>query len=506
MDRSTKELTVLPQSECQADSPFAVLLASFHQTGITYCYWRSSRRVEVALAGDSDLDLLVAKEDQYRAWQNLLQSGFKYFSAVAHRNHPAIYSFLGYDEQSGRIVHVHLHVRLVIGGALLKTHRIHWEDVILARTVWHPTLPIRILDPTDEALLTYVRACLELRRTDPVALHRWGTLKQKFAMDQDALTARLDRATLLQRSCEIFSHELAGVVTEALLGESTLVAKRRLTLRIRKELGSWRTCGLVEGHAGTATRAVLSAAGKLNVSIFHRFRPWRRLAPGGGCVAALVGVDGSGKTTVMNAIRAWLEPEVDVVRIYFGTGGGRPSLLLLPLKMILPLVTACIRTKPRSSSHGRVSNRAPGPVYSVLMMVWATVLSVEKRTKLLAAWRGAERGLIVLADRFPQDEEPTYNDAPLLSRLTWAPRQLRAFEARSYGLARRLPPDLVIRLDVSVGTAAKREPDMAQTLIRDRIAALRRLTFSGARVVCVDADRPLDEVLRAVKREIWQLL
>jgi len=331
-------------------------------------------------------------------------------------------------------------------------------------------------------------------------------MKQKFAMDRAALAARLDRATLVHRPREIFSDELADLVTDALLGAPTLAAERRLKLRIREELGVCRTYGAVEGHARTATRAVRWAVGQLNASFFRWPRPSRRLAPGGGCVVALVGVDGSGKTTVMNALRAWLEPEVDVMRIYFGTGGGRPSLLLLPLKLMLPLVLACIRTKPNGSSHGRVSDRAPGAVYSALMMVWATVLSVEKRTKLLAARRGAERGLIVLADRYPQDEDPTYNDGPLLSRLTLAPRRLRALEARAYGLARRLPPDLVIRLDVSVETAAKREPDMVPTLIRDRIAALRRLTFPGARLVCVDADQPLAEVLREVKREIWQML
>jgi thymidylate kinase len=506
MDGSTAELKVLSQSEHQISRPFAALLASFHKTNIIYCYWRSSRRIEAALAGDSDLDLLVAKEDQYRAWGNLLQTGFKYFPAVAHRNHPAISSFLSYDEQSGRIVHVHLHVRLVIGGALLKTHRVQWEDVILERAVWHSTLPIRVLDPTDEALLMHVRSCLELRRTDPVALYGWSTLKQKFVMDRDAVAARLDRATLLHRARRMLCDELADHLTDALLRMFTRAADRRLRRRIRKELRVWRTSGAIEEHARTAMLTVLWLAGKLNARFLHRPRPWRRRAPGGGCVVALIGVDGSGKTTVMNAIRAWLEPEVDVMPIYFGTGGGRPSLLLLPLKLMLPLVMACLRTKPKGSSHGRVSDRAPGRVYSLLMMVWATVLSAEKRIKLLAARRGAERGLIILADRYPQDENPTYNDGPLLSRLTWAPRWLRAVEARAYALARRLPPDLVIRLDVSVETAVRREPNMDQTVIRNRIAALRRLTFPGARLVCVDADRPLAEVLRAVKHEIWQLL
>ena len=47
---------------------------------------------------------------------------------------------------------------------------------------------------------------------------------------------------------------------------------------------------------------------------------------------------------------------------------------------------------------------------------------------------------------------------------------------------------------------------MDPPIIRERIAALQRLEFPGARVVCVDAEQPLAEVIRAVKHEIWGLI
>jgi hypothetical protein len=47
---------------------------------------------------------------------------------------------------------------------------------------------------------------------------------------------------------------------------------------------------------------------------------------------------------------------------------------------------------------------------------------------------------------------------------------------------------------------------MDPAIIRERVAALQRLPFPGARVVCVDAEQPLAQVIRAVKREIWRLL
>jgi thymidylate kinase len=300
--------------------------------------------------------------------------------------------------------------------------------------------------------------------------------------------------------------DLADMIVDAVFCGRPLERQGRLRRRIRRELAAHRAYTAAEARLRSWTRAVLWAAGNLNKRVLHAPRPWSRRAPGGGCVAAVIGVDGSGKTTVVAAIRAWLGSEVDVMPVYFGTGAGRPSLLLLPLKMMMPVITRLLRTKPKGASHGRISGRAPGLLYSLLMMVWATAVAAEKRSKLRAAHRGASRGLVVIADRYPQNEDVGYNDGPLLPRLTHAPHWLRRFEAHAYTLAGRLPPDLVLKLEVTAETAARREPDMDPDTRRQRIEAARRLTFPGVRIVRVDAERPLEEVIRSVKREIWSLL
>ena len=86
------------------------------------------------------------------------------------------------------------------------------------------------------------------------------------------------------------------------------------------------------------------------------------------------------------------------------------------------------------------------------------------------------------------------------------PRGLRRFEAGAYALARTLPPDLVVKLDAPPEVLARREPDMDRGVIRERVEALRRLRFPGARVVRVDAAQPLPDVIRAVKAAVWAML
>jgi len=492
------------------DSPtlalLQIVLGDFHRQTISYCYWKSSQRIHLVLAGEGDLDLLIARHDQHRAQAILLERGFKLFPSVAMRDHPAILSYLGYDEPSGRLIHLHLHFRLVVGERLHKIYRIPWETEILEWAIPHPLLPVKILDPASEAVMLGVRACLERGRLDPVTLRGWRMTLARFALDRKQLAKTLNHAQLTGRASVLLGNDLGAMLADAICGEGPFEEIGRLRPAIRRHFAPYRTYNALEARLRSAARAFHWAAGGLNKSYLHLPRPWSRRAPGGGCVVALIGIDGSGKTTVNASIRAWLSSEIDVMPVYFGTGGGRPSLLLRPFKLMVPLLTLFLKTKPRGSSHGKVSKNAPGLLYSLLLTVWAAVVAREKRTKLLAARRGASRGLVVVTDRYPQNEIRGFNDGPLLTRLAWVPSWLRAWEASAYALAQRLPPDLVIKLIVTPETISRREPDMDPTVIEKRIEAIPRLTFSGAHVVSINAEQPLADVIRAVKQEIWRML
>ncbi len=483
-----------------------MVLDDFHRQNISYFHWKSSKRIYRGLTGEGDLDLLVAKQDQHRAQAILLERGLKSFPCVAYRDHPSILSFLGYDEPSGCIVHLHLHLRLVVGNSLLKNYRLPWEEAFSARTIVHSMLPIRMLDPVDEALLLIVRSCLELRRSDPVVLRKWRAATQKFALDRAEHAVRVDRATLRSRAAELLGDDLADMVADALYGKPALEDQRSLRRCIRWHFAPHRTFNAFEAGLRSLTRAVHLVAGNLNQRFLWAPRPWSRRAPGGGHVVAVIGVDGSGKSTVVATIREWLSQEIDVVPIYFGTGAGRPSFILWPFKLAVPLITPLLKTKPKGASHGKISDRPPGRLYTLLLMIWATAVAIEKRIKLSAAHRGACRGLVVITDRYPQNEIAGFNEGPLMPRLTGVPHWLRRFEATAYSLAQRLPPDIVIKLIVPPEVCAKREPDMDPAVIMQRIEAIPRLAFSGAHVVSIDAQQPLTDVIRAVKKEVWQIL
>ena len=481
------------------------LVAAFEERAVAYCYWKSSRRVERALAGLTDLDLLVAKKDRQRAVEILHRQAFKCWPDAPRRDHPALLSFFGYNETDGKINHIHVHFQLVAGHSLIRNFRLPIEERILARSVPHPTLPIRVLDPTDEALLLIIRANLDMSRSDPVALRHWNELGQKYADALTDLAPIVDRAELTDRARELFSLDLADAIADRL--RAMCEGKRPSGLRsaISRELSAFRMYGHFEASVRGAWRSALWVASALNKHSLGAPRLSRRRVFGGALIA-LVGLDGSGKSTLLCEVRRWLIHDVDVVTCYFGTGDGEPSLFFRPFKAISRLVARAIRTRPMGASHGVVSDKPPGPGYSALFAVWATAVAIDKWRKLAVAQRAVNRGFIVVTDRYPQNEIVGFNDGPLLHRLPRCPAWLKRFEASIYDLAQRASPDLVIKLHVGPDTVMRREPQMIKSIIAQRIAWLDELRFPSARVVSIDATKPLEEVHREAKHEIWSVL
>ena len=303
-----RDIGVIARSCPDVVVPPALLdvLVDLNRQKISYCYWKSSRRLPAVLAGEGDVDLLIARADQHRAQEILLKADFKLFPSVADRDHPAVLSYLGYDDKSGQLIHLHVHFRLVAGERTLKNYRLPWEEVLLARTSLHPVFPIRILDPTCEALLLIVRACLELRRSDPMTRYGWRAKTKAFSLDRQELRSRVERSALRDLAAKLLSEDLATQISDALYGNAPLEGLRLLRRRLRQHTTVYRGYNTIEMRARSAGRTAFWLAGTLNRDMFHAPRPWNRRAPGGGCIVAILGVDGSGKSTSVATMRSWL--------------------------------------------------------------------------------------------------------------------------------------------------------------------------------------------------------
>ena len=315
---------------------------------------------------------------------------------------------------------------------------------------------------------------------------------------------------------------LLEVVRAALEGREACASLLRET---RDRLGSAELVELMQRQLGQATRA--ATEGLLAAPDAHGARAWalavrvpleafacaprsrRTSGPrNGGIVIAFLGCDGSGKSTSTEEVESWLSSLFSVQRVYMGSGDGPSSWYRWPLKVVHQRLIGSGGTAQQESRRGEAKKSGlERKLRGAARLVWALVLSTEKRAKLRKAWRLRAEGSVVICDRYPQNEIMGFNDGPLLAawrdhRLEIA-RRLARWEAVPYMWAAANPPDLVVKLVVSEDVASQRRPEMNREGIRRKISAIDEIRLGAARLARIDADASLEEVRREVRRSVW---
>lgn len=498
-----------------AESPLSLaqqLLDELDEAGIRYCHWKSNEHLEAGLGGTTDLDLLVDPRQEPAVRAVLGSCGFKRLDNAPLAGYPAMEDFLGCDGRTGSLVHVHLHFRLVLGGYRLKGYEVPWEETLLDRRVKDEETGAYRTDPAFELVLLLVRYALKIRKRD----YLWRVIGRPYPDDEfttefEWLLERTDPATVVDLARRVIGPESADAIDSIIQQSPSLLSLRSLAKAVRSELPRSRRYfgleALIRGQLREGRLALSAVADRLGLA-----RSYRRGMAGGGTVIAFVGPDGSGKSTMAQTVTDWLSWKVDVLFVYFGSGDGPASLVRLPLVFARQVLDKIRSVRGGSTDHGgglEVQNVEEKPLpIRVGMALWALTLSYEKRRKLTKMRRARNRGMVVVTDRYPQNQIQGFNDGPLLadwesadSRLL---RWLGRWEARPYREAERLPPDIVVKLLVDPETARERKPEMSLQALEKRVAAVESLEYPDTTVLEIDASMPLEDVERAVKRGVWE--
>ncbi len=225
-----------------------------------------------------------------------------------------------------------------------------------------------------------------------------------------------------------------------------------------------------------------------------------------GLIIVLIGVDGSGKTTVSREIIKQLEHRHSVACIYFGSGDGKSSWLRRPMKTLLELYSSPQKSgvKPDNNKQlGVTRKKVPAIIRRLAIIPWAISLAIEKRQKLRRALRLKKKGVIVITDRYPQIDVMGYSDGPLLYKKSGVPKRIYDWEYKIYKTPQKSPPDLVIKLIISPETAVRRKPDdITLEEAKKRIAAIHQVRYPGSCEINISAENSLPMVLSEVQKNI----
>ncbi len=221
----------------------------------------------------------------------------------------------------------------------------------------------------------------------------------------------------------------------------------------------------------------------------------RHLAP----LIAVVGSDGSGKTTVSSAVLAFVSRYGAAETAYLGMKSGDVGRMIKALPLIGPAFEGYLQGKANQARN--TAEKMPGP-FTALAIYGFSLLRMARFKRMM---RRRRAGHIIITDRYPQIEVPGFYDGPGLSAAmadSWFTRWLAQREFRQYAWMASHQPDLVVRLNVDVKTAFDRKPDHAIELLQQKVEATSQLTFGGAPIVDLDSREPLEKVVSLVEQAV----
>jgi len=473
------------------------LLAILEENRIAYCHWKSNTALEQILSGETDLDLLVARSCEARFREILRTLGFVETVSRTSAWYPDIEHHYGCDPDSGRTIHIHLHLRLVVGHDLLKDHHLPLEDAYLRST--HLWRGLRVPQTEFEFIIFVIRMVLK-RRVLPTLVARpvsalraivhrtLPPLSRTDALDLQRLEAASERqeiAGLLDRHFPGLSLEAFESLAEGLKGQQRRDSWGPAWKQLARTVRPYRRHGPLRALVLALYRRVFLIVCMLVVRL-HLGHPLKKRLRR-GCVFAVVGGDGAGKTTNIAMLRSWLGRFIAVASLHVG----RPRKGILWYLIMVPL---------RSLRMLRiVSERFYSSVSFLLVARY-------RHRACCRARRLRRRGMMVLLDRIPLPDIRSM-DCPRIRRFAGARGiygLMARLEERYYGRMKCADAVVVLRLDPRI--ARQRRPDDDGQALNARSGEIWSATWTSGRIHVVDASEPIATVQQRMREVVWECM
>lgn len=494
------------------------LLDELAENELRYCLWKSTLHLVEGLAGQTDLDLLVDRAQVALFREIVGRHRLKPLVAPPNRAYPATEHYVGLDRSSGRLFHLHVHYQLVLGEEYVKNYRVPMEREFLNSTRLLGGVPVP--RPELELSVLAVRGLLKYRGRD-IVKDVLGIRSPGVREQIRAEMAWLLNQTTVEKVREALE-ATGGPVPPDLVCEFLATAIRaprsgyvffRLRGRLRRALSEQRRHSRLRATFDYYRVTWQRRAKQRRSPVDTRMTP-----AGGGLTVALVGADGSGKSTIADVLARWLAWKLEV-RVHY-MGSKAPSrrsrwsyLSFRALRRGHRSLSLRLRSRP-------MFTRGLATARDVVLALHYLSVGKDRARHYRSGQRDSQAGRIVIFDRFPLEALSSQSEHRMLD----GPRISGTFEGSSGRLIGRLAaaeeriyggfrlPDYLVILHVDPETSADRKPDhrldilAAKSQAVSELAALAERCVEPAAVIRIDAARPLDAVLLDVKARLWDVI
>lgn len=452
------------------------LIEHWNSDNVRYCHWKSNEHLMEGLQGKTDLDIFVYPEDKDKAEKNLNELQFIKFKQQSYCTYPKVEEWIGFDYDTGKLIHVHLHYQIITGTKFNKEYVFPVDDLIIETRILHQETGVYTTSYELELILLYCRIVLKSRdkkRIKPSC---------DYNKEIDYLKERYSKDTLQNLLIRLLSDDALRVFDYIEKEKLSYNEWYDLFVIVSGWLKPFKSKSQIHVFFRYNYYKILNRIVKTLNSRYESLFITKKRMPERGVSICFIGVDGSGKSTVSKDISKWLSWKLENHAFYLGSGDGY---------------------KRHRGVLSRIVTKLQHPAANLLRIAHYYMHQLRRSEKYI------NKGGIALFDRFPQDQFNGIYDGPKITTQFASKmnqknvRRLAQKEEKIIKDCQRYQPDILFKLVIPVEESIRRKHDN-EKIIRKKVEITENLNFEHSETHVIDATQDYDKELIGIKRIIWQ--
>ena len=482
---------------------------------VKYCHWKSNEHLLEGLIGLTDLDVFVHYDDKNIAEKHLENCEYIKFVPQKGARYSLVDEWIGFDYQTGKFVHIHLHYQVITGTKYNKEYVFPIEDLLISTRVLNEEFNVYVASANLEIIVLYSRIVLKAKDKQKISVG--SDYKKEIAY----LKERIDPEQL-RMYCALFFVDHAEKVYQ-------YICKDTLSFDEYNELYKIVVCWLKKYKKFSSFTVKLRYQffryRNLKNALLNKYMSGHNIArktlPKKGVSLCFVGADGSGKSTVSIDICKWLNWKIEGSRFYLGSGDHYNSFLKKVLSKSTSKRSAKKKVADEPLTEGNVNVPAPKKRslkksilksgYMFLQSIYLKKIATRSYSEIKKAKKYVQKGAIAIFDRFPQNQFVGIYDGPKIrlrcsnskNPFVWlnCKREEKAIQK-----AQKYQPDVVFKLLLPPEESVRRKPDHTIEEVKAKADITPKLVFENSIEYDIDATKPYEEELLEIKRLIWEVI
>ena len=351
-------------------------LSKLTSNKILYVSWKSNHELKLAMIGKGDIDLFVPINSNSKFMDLCKSDGWiEVTNPIA--NYPWIKHFYGYGENN-EVFHIHAYSRLVTGDSWIKEYCLPFDQWIIENREWSLNYHVWVLNNISQAYLFVVRHLIKN-----------GTFIGRIVYRRN-LNSYNEEWKLCSNNIQ--PEDIRGPINISKYLEGSGILRNKFELPKKSLAKEFRSQCSPFLRINILLLPLLQVY-SLNLRLINKFfLKQKKLFLKKGITIAISGVDGSGKTTMIEEVTSIFGNFLTINRFHLGRPQGR----------LIEFVWRVIKNKNKNSFMSGTSNISTPS--SKGRAINGVILACLRYLKAKSIIKRSKRGGLMLVDRWPTNE------------------------------------------------------------------------------------------------------